>query len=110
MQDDRVSIQVSDGEFPDHQSMEAILFHPEPDRKSRWQPHLVFANYITKVFSKTSKYGAIHEDSAKYTIILYLQWSNNVTEGDNFIKAIQDIPITASFPIIKLWDNILKMM
>ena len=30
-QDDRVLIQASDREFPDHHSLEAIFFHPEPD-------------------------------------------------------------------------------
>ena len=32
----------------------------------------------------------------------------NITEGDNYIKAIQDILITVSFPVVKLWDSILK--
>ena len=37
-----------------------------------------------------------------------VQNSKNITEGDNYIKAIQDILITASFPMVKLWDSILK--
>ena len=37
-----------------------------------------------------------------------VQISKNITEGDNYIKAIQDISITASFPMVKLWDSILK--
>ena len=32
LQDDGVSIQASDGEFPEHHSLEAIFFNPEPDR------------------------------------------------------------------------------
>ena len=37
-----------------------------------------------------------------------VQNSKSITEGDNYIKAIQDILITASFPMVKLWDSILK--
>ena len=37
-----------------------------------------------------------------------VQNSKNITEGDNYIKAIQDILITASFPMVKLWDSILE--
>ena len=37
-----------------------------------------------------------------------VQNSNSITEGYNYIKAIQDILITASFPMVKLWDSILK--
>ena len=37
-----------------------------------------------------------------------VQNSKNITEGDNCIKATQDMLITASFPMAKLWDNILK--
>ena len=37
-----------------------------------------------------------------------VQSSKNITEGDNYIKAIQDILITASFPMVKLRDSILK--
>ena len=37
-----------------------------------------------------------------------VQNSKNTTDGDNYIKAIQDILITASFPMVKLWDSILK--
>ena len=34
LQDDRVSIQAGDGEFPEHHSLEAIFFDPEPDTES----------------------------------------------------------------------------
>ena len=37
-----------------------------------------------------------------------VQNSKNITEGDNYINAIQDILITASFPMVKLWNSILK--
>ena len=36
MQDGRVSIQASDGEFSEDQSLEAIFFDPEPDMESKW--------------------------------------------------------------------------
>ena len=56
LQDNGVSIQASDqasdGEFPEHHSLEAIFFDPEPDIKSKWQPHKAISNYITKFFSK----------------------------------------------------------
>ena len=39
LQDGRVSIQAGNGEFPEHQSLEAIFFDPEPDTESKWQPH-----------------------------------------------------------------------
>ena len=37
-----------------------------------------------------------------------VQNSKNFTKGDNYIKAVQNMLITASFPMIKLWDSILK--
>ena len=37
-----------------------------------------------------------------------VQNSKNMTEGDNYIKAIQDILITACFTMVKLWDSMLK--
>ena len=37
-----------------------------------------------------------------------VQNSKNITEVDKYIKPIQDMLITASFPMIKLWDSILK--
>ena len=52
LQDDRVLIQASEGEFPEHHSLEAIFFDPEPDIESKWQPHEAISNYITKFFSK----------------------------------------------------------
>ena len=126
MQDHRVSTQASDGEFPEHQSLEAILFDPEPDTESKWQPHEAISKYITKVFSKKSKDKAIHENIIKDTSIPLInnfvspavnspilgadkvQNSKNITEGDNYIKAVQNMSIIASFPMIKLWNSILK--
>ena len=35
LQDDRVSIQASDGEFPEHHSLEAMFLDPEPDTESK---------------------------------------------------------------------------
>ena len=67
LQDDRVSIQASDGEFPEHHSLEAIFFDPEPDIESKWQPHEAISNYITKFFSKKSKDEAIRENIIKDT-------------------------------------------
>ena len=79
-----------------------------------------------KVFSKKSKDEAISENIIKDTGIPLInkfvspvvnlpilaagnvQNSKNITEGNNYIKAIQDILITASFPMVKLWDSILK--
>ena len=126
LQDDRVSIQGSDGEFPEHHSLEAIFFNPEPDTESKWQPHEAVSNYIMKFFSKKSKDKVIRENIIKDTGIPLInnfvspavnppilavnkvQNSKNITEGDNYIKATQDMLITASFPMAKLWDSILK--
>ena len=94
--------------------------------ESKWQPHEAISNYITKFFSKKSKDEAIRENITKDTGIPLVnnfvspvvnppiltadkvQNSKNITEGDNYIKAIQDILITVSFPMVKLWDSILK--
>ena len=65
MQDDGVSIQASDGEFPEHLSLEATFFDPEPDTESKWQPHKAISNYISKFFRKKSKDEAIHENIFK---------------------------------------------
>ena len=120
MQDDRVSIQASDGEFPEHHSLEAIFFDLEPDTESKWQPHKAISNYIRKFFSKKSKDKAICETIIKDTGIPLInnfvspvvdppilaedkvQNSKNIMEGDNYIKVIQDILITTSFPMVKL--------
>ena len=125
-QDDRVSIQASDGEFPEHHSLQAIFFDPEPDTESKWQPYEAISNYITKFFNKKSKDETIRENIIKDTGIPLsnnfvspvvnppilaagkVQNSKNITEGNNYIKAIEDILITASFPMVKLWDSILK--
>ena len=119
LQDLRVSIQASNGEFPEHHSLEVIFFDPEPDIESKWQPHEAISNYITKFFSKKSKDEAICENIIKDTGIPLInnfvspavnppilhadkvQNSKNITERDNYIKAIQDILITASFPVVK---------
>ena len=55
LQNDRVLIQASDGEFPEHHSLEAIFFDPEPDIESKWQPQEAISNHITKFFSKKIK-------------------------------------------------------
>ena len=47
--------------------MEAIFFGPEPDIESKWQPHKVISNYITKFFNKKSKEEAIRENIIKDT-------------------------------------------
>ena len=127
LQDDRVSIQANDGEFPEHHSLEAIFFDPDPDIESKWQPHEAILNYITKVFSKKSKDEAIHENiifkdtgiplinnfvspvvNPPILVADKVQNSKSITEGDNYINAIQDILITVSFPMVKLWNSILK--
>ena len=81
-----------------------------------------------KDFQQEIKDETIHENIIKDTGILLInnfvspavnspilaadkvQNSKNITEGDNYMKhrPIQDMLITASFPMIKLWDNILK--
>ena len=104
IQDGRVSIQASDGEFPEHHSLRAIFFDPEPDTESKWQPHEAVSNYIMKFFRKKSKDEAIHENIIRYTGIPLInnfvspavnppvlaadkvQNSKNITEGDNYIK------------------------
>ena len=117
LQDDRVSNQASDGEFPEHHSLEAFFFDPEPDTESKWQPHEAISNYIMTFFSKKSKDEAIRENIIKDTGIPLInnfvspvvnpnlaagkvQNSKNIAEGHNYIKAIQDI--TASFPVVKI--------
>ena len=55
MQDHRVSIRASHGEFPEHESLEAILFDPEPDTESKWQPHEAISKYIMKVSARNQK-------------------------------------------------------
>ena len=69
MQDGKVLIEASGGEFPEHRSLEAIFFVPEPDTKSKWQPHEAISNFIMKFFSKKSKDEAIHENVIKDTCI-----------------------------------------
>ena len=81
MQDDRLSIQAGDGEFPEHHSLEAIFLDPESDTESKWQPHEAISNYITKFFTKKSNDETIHENIIKDTGISLI--SNFVSPAVN---------------------------
>ena len=67
IQGGRLSIQASDGEFPEHHSLDAIFSDPESDTESKWQLLEVISHYITKFFSKKSKDEAVHENIIKNT-------------------------------------------
>ena len=108
LQDDKVSTQACDGEFPEHHSLETIFFNPEPDTESKWQPHEAISadsrsfsarsqkmKLFLRMLSETQVFPLINNfaSPAVNPPILAadkVQNSKNVTEGDNYIKAIQD--------------------
>ena len=129
--DDRVSVMASD-EFEEaeeeaqpQQDYASRVFNPEPIDKGKWEPHEAIVNYVnrhySKMFSNTVK-SVIKEEVGIPNInnfvvpeinpqILNLdkvQANKNILEGDNRIGNIQEFILSASFPLLKLWQSIIS--
>ena len=129
--DDRVSVMASD-EFEEaeeeaqhQQDYASRVFNPEPIDKDKWEPHEAIINYVnrhfSKMFSDTVK-SVIKEEVGVPNINNFVvpeinpqilnsdkvQANKNILEGDNRVGNIQEFILSASFPLLKLWQSIIS--
>ena len=129
--DDRVSVMASD-EFEEAeeeaqppQDYASRVFNPEPIDKDKWEPHEAIVNYVnrhfSKMFSDTVK-SVIKEEVGVPNINNFVvpeidpqilnsdkvQANKNILEGDNRVGNIQEFILSASFPLLKLWQSIIS--
>ena len=129
--DDRVSVMASD-EFEEaeeeaqpQQDYASRVFNPEPIDKDKWEPHEAVVNYVnrhfSKMFSNTVK-SVIKEEVGVPNINNFVvpeinpqilnsdkvQANKNILEGDNRVGNIQEFILSASFPLLKLWQSIIS--
>ena len=127
--DDRVSVMASD-EFDEaeektqtQEDYSPRIFNPGPVDKDKWKPHGAIVNYvnrqISKMFSNNVK-SVIKEEVGVPNIKNFMvpeinpqilnsdrvQANKNILEGDNRVGNIQEFILSASFPLIKLWQSI----
>ena len=129
--DDRVSVMASD-EFEEaeeeaqpQQDYASRVFNPKPINKDKWEPHQAIVNYVnrhfTKMFSNTVN-SVIKEEVGVPNINNFVvpeinpqilnsdkvQANKNILEGDNRVGNIQEFILSASFPLLKLWQSIIS--
>ena len=131
--DDRVSVMGSDeseeaeeeAEPQPQQDYTSRVFNPEPIDKDKWEPHEAIVNYVnrhfSKMFSNTVK-SVIKEEVGVPNINNFVvpeinpqilnsdkvQANKNMLEGDNRVGNIQEFILSASFPLLKLWQFIIS--
>ena len=128
---DRVSVMASD-EFEEaeeeaqpQQDYASRVFNPEPIDKDKWEPNEAIVNYVnrhySKMFSNTVK-SVIKKEVGIPNINNFVvpeinpqilnsdkvQANKNILEGDNRIGNIQEFILSASFPLLKLWQSIIS--
>ena len=119
--DDRVSVMASD-EFEEAEE-EA---QPQQDYdKDKWEPHEAIVNYVNRHFSKmlsNTVKSVIKEEVGVPNINNFVvpeinpqilnsdkvQANKNILEGDNRVGNIQEFILSASFPLLKLWQSIIS--
>ena len=129
--DDRVSVMAID-EFEEaeqeaqpQEDYASRVFNPEPIDKDKWEPHEAIVNYVnrhfSKMFSNTVK-SVIKEEVGVPNINNFVvpeinpqilnsdevQANKNILEGDNRVGNIQGFILSASFPLLKLWQSIIS--
>ena len=129
--DDRVSVMASD-EFEEaeeeaqpQQDYASRVFNPEPIDKDKWEPHEAIVNcvnrHFSKMFSNTVK-SVIKEEVGVPNINNFVvpeinpqilnsdkvQANKNILKGDNRVGNIQEFLLSASFPLLKLWQSIIS--
>ena len=127
--DDRVSVMASD-EFEEaeeeaqpQEDYASRVFDPEPVDKDKWEPHEAIVNYVNrhfpKMFSNTVK-SVTKEEIGVPNINNFVvpeinlqilnsdkvQANKNILEGDNRVGNIQEFILSASLPLLKLWQSI----
>ena len=127
--DDRVSVMASD-EFDDseeeaqpQEDYSSRIFNSKPVDKDKWEPHEATVNYVNRHFSKmfsNNVKSVIKEEVGVPNIKNFVvpqinpqilnsdrvQANKNILEGDN--GNIQEFILSASFPLIKLWQSIIS--
>ena len=129
--DDRVSVMASD-EFEEaeeeaqpQEDYASRVFNPEPIDKDKWEPHEAIVNYVnrhfSKMFSNTVK-SVIKEEVGVPNINNFVvpeinpqilnsdkvQANKNILEGDNRVGNIQEFILSATLPLLKLWQSIIS--
>ena len=129
--DDRVSVMAShefeeaEEEAQPQQDYASRVFNPEPIDKDKWEPHEAIVNYVnrhfSKIFSNTVK-SVIKEEVGVPNINNFVvpeinpqilnsdkvQANKSILEGDNRVGNIQEFILSASFPLLKLWQSIIS--
>ena len=128
--DDEVSLLSSDEGIPNPQLLEQdlsqVCFNPTPDVATKWSPHEVITSYVSKYFgTKTNKEAIsaqILEDHGapdinnfvvpqiNQTILMApkVQTAENVLEGDRYEANVQQMLMSASYPLLQLWSKIIS--
>ena len=128
--DDEVSLLASDEGIPDlpqvGQDLSQVCFNPVPDVATKWSPREVITSYVSKYFgSKTDKEAIsaqILEDHGtpdisnfvvpqiNQTILMApkVQNAKNVLEGDKHVANVQQMLMSASYPLLKLSSKIIS--
>ena len=127
---DEVSLLASDEGIPDPQLPEQdllqVCFNPTPDIATKWASHEVITSYVSKYFgTKTDKEAIsaqILEDHGapdinnfvvpqiNQTILMApkVQTAKNVLEGDKHVANVQQMLMSASYPLLQLWNKIIS--
>ena len=125
--DYEVSLLASDEGIPDpqlpEQDLSQVCFNPTPDVATKWAPHEVITSYVSKYFgTKTDKEAIsaqILEDHGAPDInnfvvpqinqtILMAPTAKNVLEGDKHVANVQRMLMSASYPLLQLWNKIIS--
>ena len=128
--DDEVSLLASNEGIPDpqlpEQDLSQVCFSPTPDVATKWAPHEVITTYVSKYFgTKTDKEAIsaqILEDHGapdinnfvvpqiNQTILMAskVQTVKNVLEGDKHVANVQQMLMSASYPLLQLWNKIIS--
>ena len=103
-----------------------VCFNPVPDVTPKWSPHEVIASYVSKYFgSKTDKEAIsaqILEDHGAPDINNYVvsqinqttlmapkvQSAKHVLEGDKHVANVQQMLMSASYPLLELSSKIIS--
>ena len=125
---DRLSVMASD-EFDEaeeeaqpQEDYSSGIFNPEPVDKDKWEPHEAIVNYVNGHFSKmfSNNVKSVIKDEVGVPDIKNfsvpeinpqilnsdkVQANKNILEGDNRVINIQEFILSASFPLIKLWQS-----
>ena len=109
-----------------HKCLSQVCFNPVPDVTKKWSPHEVITSYVSKYFGNKTDKEAISvqmlEDHGapdinnfvapqiNQTILMapQVQSAKNVLERDKHGANVQQIFMSASYPLLKIWSKIIS--